>query len=393
MGHGFLAGCHMFLHDLNDFLRLSAALHIQLAAQGVGWDNILRIIANRMPMGSARERDALLHVFEYLAHAYGVQRRRIGPPAILHPLRATALLTLAAGKPQLLDMLTELLHDKYEDLTPDALGQDRFALAESKFRNLLRDIDPTDEWYLMERLDHLALRKSESYCQYVGRLLDRALQTPELVRVKLADRLDNTLDLHIDVEDFLKGVDFFQVIFQILFPPSGLGYNPGVEHPITSPLNGAKRLYQLFKNAIVLSMIREKHVAMGDTAARRLFEALALASMHEAQRITLHIMAHHEAGIDRQRALLMEVQRYAQDGGMTRITFPSGEHSLDGLFMIRFDHADHALRDDHLDELYRDKGLMLQAAVGFVVIFLNFVHSPDYWIHGISDTGIAAAEK
>jgi hypothetical protein len=36
---------------------------------------------------------------------------------------------------------------------------------------------------------------------------------------------------------------------------------------------------------------------------------------------------------------------------------------------------------------------MLQAAVGFVVIFLNFVHLPDYWIHGISDTGIAAAEK
>jgi len=38
-------------------------------------------------------------------------------------------------------MLTELLHDKYEDLTVDALGQDRFALAESKFRSLLKDID------------------------------------------------------------------------------------------------------------------------------------------------------------------------------------------------------------------------------------------------------------
>jgi len=239
----------MLLHDLTDFLRLSAALHIQLAAQGVGRDNILRIIANRMPMERDEERKVLLQVFEYLAQAYGVKRRRIGPPAILHPLRATALLTQASGKPQLLDMLTELLHDKYEDLTPDALGPDRFAQAESKLRNLLRDIDPTDEWYLMERLDHLTLRKSESYCQYVGRLLDRAIRTPELVRVKLADRLDNTLDLRIDVEDFLKDVDFFRVIFQLLFPPSGLGYNPGGEHPITSPLNGAKRLYQLFKNA------------------------------------------------------------------------------------------------------------------------------------------------
>jgi hypothetical protein len=37
--------------------------------------------------------------------------------------------------------------------------------------------------------------------------------------------------------------------------------------------------------------------------------------------------------------------------------------------------------------------LMLQAAVGFVVIFLNFVHSPDYWIHGISDRGMVVTEQ
>jgi len=31
---------------------------------------------------------------------------------------------------------------------------------------------------------------------------------------------------------------------------------------------------------------------------------------------------------------------------------------------------------------------MLQAAVSFVVIFLNFVYSPEYWVLGISDHGI-----
>jgi hypothetical protein len=36
---------------------------------------------------------------------------------------------------------------------------------------------------------------------------------------------------------------------------------------------------------------------------------------------------------------------------------------------------------------------MLQAAVDFVVIFMNFAHSPDYWIHGISNSGIAAEGK
>jgi hypothetical protein len=380
----------MLLHDLTDFMRLSAALNIQLAAQGVGWENILLIITDHMPMSRSAERAALMHLFEYLAFAYDNQRRRQGPPAILHPLRATALLTQASNKPHLLDMLTELLHDKNEDLTPEALGEPRYAEAEQKFRSLLKDIDPTDEWYLMERINHLTQRKDETYYQYIGRLLNQAVQTRELVRVKLADRLDNTLDLHIDVKDFLKDTDFFRVIFQILFPPSGSGYKPSFAHPITPPLNGAQRLYQLFKNAILLSLIREKKAAVGDLSASKLFEALALASMYESQRIILHIIGYHETDIDRQRALLMEVQRYAQDGGMTHITLASNKHSLDGLFMLRLDHTDSEIRKEHLDSLYRDKGLLLQAAVGFVVIFMNFLHSPDFWIRGISDHGIAA---
>jgi hypothetical protein len=104
-------------------------------------------------------------------------------------------------------------------------------------------------------------------------------------------------------------------------------------------------------------------------------------------------MGYHLTGVDIQRTMLMEVQRYAQEGGMTLTTAPRGEHPLDGLFMVRFDHADSAVRNRHLDELYCDKGLMLQAAVSFVVIFLNFVHSPDYWVHGISERGIEAASR
>ena len=382
----------MLLHDLTDFLRLSAALHLQLSADVVGRENILLIITNRIPLEQSDHREVLLKVFDYLIDAYGTQRRLVGPPAILHPLRATALLTLASGKPQLLDMLTELLHDYFEDITVDALGRDRFENVRSRFSSLLKTIDPTDEWYLMERLDHLTIRENESYYRYIGRLLDQAAATRELVRVKLADRLDNTLDLHLEVEDSLRDVDFFRVIFQILFLLSGSGYDPGCEHPVTPPLNGAQRLYQLFKNAVLLSMIREKRFAVEDPSARRLFEALALASMYEAQRITLHIMAYHVTGTERQRELLMEVLGYAQEGGMMRITSPSSQYSLDGLFMERFDHVDSKIRNVHLDTLYRDKGLMLQAALSFVVIFLNFVNSPDYWIRGISNRGIAVAE-
>lgn len=383
----------MLLHDLTDFLRLSAALHLQLSAEGVGRENILRIITNRAPLAQEKDHEILLRVFEYLSEAYGMRKRLVGPPAILHPLRATALLNTASEIPQMLDMLTELLHDKYEDLTVDALGSERFGDVECKFTALLKAIDPTDEWYLMERLDHLTIRKEESYYRYIGRLLDRAFTTQELVRVKLADRLDNTLDLHIEIDDSLRSADFFRIVFEALFLPKGADYDPGCGHPITPPLNGAQRLYQLFKNAVLLSMIREKRLAVEDPTARRLFEALALASMHEAQRITLHIMAYHETDIERQRSLLMEVLQYSREGGMTHITSPSSRFSLDGLFMRQFDHADSSLRDTQLDTLYRDKDLMLQAALGFVLIFLNFAESPDYWIRGISDQGITVTES
>ena len=73
-----------------------------------------------------------------------------------------------------------------------------------------------------------------------------------------------------------------------------------------------------------------------------------------------------------------------------RTTTPSGKHPLDGLFLLRFDHADAAIRSRHLEALYRDKGLMLQAATAFVVIFLSFVSSPEYWVRGISGQGIKA---
>lgn len=374
----------MRLHELTDFLRLSATLHLQFSAEGVGGENILQIIANRRMPAVPREREVLKHVLAYLDHAYGTRRRRVGPPAVLHPLRATALLTQATGKPRLLDMLTELLHDKFEDLTPEKLGRNRYEQVESEFRDLLREIDPADEWYLMERLTHLTLKKGESYSKYISRLLKRARRTPELVRIKLADRLDNTLDLHIDLEDSLEGIDFFQVIFQILFPPTGSIYQPRSEHPISSPLHGAQRLYQLAKNSILLSLIRETNSAPGDPAAAKLFEAVALASMHEAERIALHIMGYHQKDLEKQREVIMEVQSYAQDGGMMRTTAPSRSHDLDGLFMTFFI-PDSTVRDQRLEELYRNKELMLQAAIAFVVVFINFAHSPDYWLQGVSD--------
>ncbi|HUT99933.1 MAG TPA: hypothetical protein VM425_00685 [Myxococcota bacterium] len=375
------------MHDLNDFLRLSEVLNLQLSIEPLGRVNVASVILHRKQLPH-NEREVLASVIRYIDEAYGQRRRRIGPLAVLHPLRATALLARAQGQVNLLDLQTCLLHDKLEDLTPEDLGRERWESLEVGFQRLLKSIDPLDEWFLMERLDRLTKRVGETYFQYIGRLLDKAIQTPELVRVKLADRLDNTLDMHVEIEDPIQGVDFFGTIFQIMMVNSFHGYRPELSHQPPSPLNGAQRLYQLFKSAVLMSLVRQYKVATDDRTTQELFEALALASMKEAHRIVLHIFGYHQTDMARQRALLMEVLDYAQAGFTDKVTRPHKKHRLDGLFFSRFKDSDSNVRRRSLAELYKDKDMMIEAAMALGIIFQGFLNDPDYFVQGISVQGI-----
>ncbi len=377
----------MDLHDLSEFFRLSAILNLQLSAKVVGRQNIVSMILGRRRMPQ-REQDILIRVLRYLDKAYGETRRRLGPFAVLHPIRATALLARSSAEPVMLDLLTEMLHDKLEDLTPATMGQELFDRTEEEFRELLRDVDPKDEWFLMERLDWLTRREPQTYLQYIGNLLDRSHQTPALVRVKLADRLDNTLDMRIDIEDPIAGVDFFANIFQAMFVNNFPGYHSDLPHPPSSPLNGAQRLYQLFKNAVVLSMMRQKQAGKDDPAAQAMFNALAVASMKEAQRTILHIFAFHEVDVRKQRDLLLDAMGYVQEGGIDHVTHPNGGRMLDGLFLSRFEDSDPTARKARLEALYRDKALMVEGAIAFIVIFLSFLNDPAYFVRGVGEQGI-----
>jgi hypothetical protein len=374
-------------YDLEEFLKLSAFLNLQLFATGVGRDNILSIILGRKVLASA-DREVLLRVLEYLDAVYGRRRRRLGSLAVLHPLRAATLLARAPSEPTTLDLLTALLHDKLEDLTPAEVGPETYEHSEAEFRDLLRRIDPTDQWYLMERLDWLTRRPGVTYFHYIGRLLKQSETTRELIRVKLADRLDNTLDTRIEIEDPMHGVDFFETVFKLLFVPGYRGYDPGFPHPARSPVNGAQRLYQLFKNAVVLSLIRRRGSVADDTSAAWLFAALATASMKEAERIALHILGYHAPEVAEQRHLVLETMEYAQSGGMGRVTFPNESRSLDGLFLSSFENTGPASRDDNLARLSQNRPLMLQAALAFIVIYLSFLNDPDYFIADVSENGI-----
>ena len=377
----------MPFHDLSEFLKLSAVLTYQLSAKHINWRTIETIILEK-PQLLPEERDVLLNVLKYLNKIYGRRKRRLGSLAVLHPLRVAVLLARASDHPSLLELLTTLLHDVYEDIQPNQMNENSEIKPDHQFYEYLTDLSWLEKRRLLKRLAWLTKRPHETYYQYVGRFLDQAVRTPEAVRVKLADRLDNTLDLRIDLEDPLQGVDFFEVIFQVLFSRVYQGYQAKMPHSSVTALNGAERLYQLFKNIVLMSLIRQKEKLARDEVVKVIFENLARASMKEAQRIALHIFAYHEKDVASYRKLLIETMEYVQKGGIDSVTAPTNGYRLDGLMVSRFDDPVKEKLKRKLAVLYRDKPLMIQAAIAFIVIFLSFLNDPHYYVRGISPEGV-----
>ena len=256
--------------------------------------------------------------------------------------------------------------------------------------DLLQRMNSADENKLMENLLCLTRLKRDSYYQYIGKMLASAKESPEIVAVKLADRLDNTLDMRIDLEDALARIDFFKTIFQILFVSNYSGYRPLTEHTPTTAINGARRLYQLFKNAVLLSLIRQHLPSEGQLATKILFDAVSEASLKEAQRTLIHLISYHVKDLKSQRELVLEAMQYCYSGRSDLVTKPDGKQLLDGLFSTYFRYKSGKVRSKHLDILYQNKPLMLEASVAFIVIFLNFLNDERYYIRGISARGIRA---
>ncbi len=69
---------------------------------------------------------------------------------------------------------------------------------------------------LMSGSIFLTRDKSEPYHEYLSGLINQARATPEIITVKLADRLDNTLDLRMDLYEDTSG-SVYQVIFEALY--------------------------------------------------------------------------------------------------------------------------------------------------------------------------------
>ena len=86
----------MPIYDLTEFFRLSSVLNYNLSAATLNRYNVLSFIleGKRLDESDAKDREIknlLMGALGYLFSAYREKRRRLGPLAVLHPLRATAL--------------------------------------------------------------------------------------------------------------------------------------------------------------------------------------------------------------------------------------------------------------------------------------------------------------
>jgi len=383
----------MPLFELTEFYRLSSVLNYNLSAASLNRFNVLRYLTagKRLDEEDRAEREKkaiLMEALDYLFRVYHQKRRHLGPMAVLHPLRATALLTRALNRIDLLDILATMFHDVLEDVRPQAYDPPRWREIENQLFGLLRRLPAEDEDRLIRHLVCLTRTGAESYYQYIGRMLDAAGGCPGVMHVKLADRLDNTMDMRIDLEDPLDSVDFYEAVFQLLFVGNYPGYRPGTDHPPANVMNGARRLYQLFKNAVLLSLIRQADIVSASPSQTTLFGAVCQASLMEAQRTLIHLLGYHVQEVQAQRRLLIEAMQYCYSGRSDMVTTPDGSQVLDGLFSTYFAPTVKSRRNQQLDILYQDKPLMIEASVAFIVIFLSFLNDPAYFIHGISAAGI-----
>jgi len=386
-------GVKMPFFDLTEFFKLSSALNYNLSAASLNRYNVLMYIIGNKRLDDDDKKDReqkglVMEALGYLFSVYSHKRRRLGPMAVLHPLRAAALYTRSLSRLNLVDLLTLLFHDILEDIRPVDYDFQQWQSVEAQLYDLLGRMDSDDEARLMTSLISLTRFEDESYYQCVGRLLDNLQSFPEIVQVKLADRLDNTLDMRIDLEDPLARIDFFETVFQIMFVNNYPGYKPKMDHSPATAINGARRLYQLFKNAVLLSLIRQKVPAAGRREVRILFDAVSEAGLKEAQRTLIHLISYHVKELHTQRSLVLEAMQYCYSGRSDLVTMPDGNQLLDGLFSTYFGNKAKKTRRQQLDILYQNKSLMLEASIAFIVIFLSFLNDENFYIRGISAEGI-----
>jgi len=364
-------------------LTLSATINWHLSARKIDLRALLRVI-----LGPAKVADQspLLEALNYLHHAYGDRRRKNGPAAVLHCLRIAAMLARVMPAPTTLDLLGALLHDKEEDLTREELGQAEWDRLQAEFVRVLEKIDSNHRWFLGERIALLWRQTSQSYYDYVGTVLAKARTMPDLLRCKLADRVDNTMDIAVQRAPTEQNA-FFELAFSMLFLP---GYQPASNDGVVVPdLEACVLLIsQLFKNVVLMSMLRQQELDHLDDTTARLFHALATTSSEQAQWVVAGLLSSPTIGWQERRSLLREMMDYCSAGGMAAIHRKDKGGLLDGSFLEHFANPDDRTRKRQIESLYNDKPLFIRVLVLYIGMFTSFLADSRYYLHGIDRTGL-----
>lgn len=369
----------------DEFLGLGAALNYQLEARNVNNRAILALLIGRST--APIERELVLQALEVVRIGYGERRRRLGPFAVLHPIRTSALLMFCMHAPSSLHLLGALLHDKDEDLT-DLEGEhgERFREA---YDRLMERLDRDHQWFLGERLALLTRRDGQHYLAYVSNLLDQAAAKMDVVHIKCADRLDNTLDVGLRPG---LSLNWFRTVHDALFCPSYGGVHLEEYHHLPSDEEGADILAMLFKNLIFSSLLRQYPAISADPTASRLSDALAVASIRVAGWIALATLACGAIPVSEHRKFLMEQMDYICNGGLeVRRKGKGGD--LDGMLLDYWDlQGDSKERKRRLAEVFRDRARLLRVCSLCVAEFASFLQDPAYFVRGIGRDTVQARD-
>jgi hypothetical protein len=286
-----------------------------------------------------------------------------------------------------LTLLAALFHDKGEDLREEDVGPERFARMQGHFATLLAKLSPEEGARVQESIRCLS-NQCGSYSAYVGQIVDNAPRIPELLYVKLADRIDNTFDVHLQ-HPGVSRYNFYRAAFDILFLPTFHGVTMGDFHFMPDTAEGVMLLSQLFKNTILLAMLRNHHLDAQDEPTRRLFVGLAVAGIREAQWLALEIFNTVFTDVRRQRELLLEMMEYCATGGIDSVRNAGSRGDLDGVF-VAFTSGQKADQKKMLTELFEDHQRLVRMALAFIVLFASFINDPAYTLRGIDRGGARA---
>ncbi len=370
---------------IEHFMKISAEIQYQLTAIRPNPRAILAKIFAGKHVPEEYEK-SLLAAVNVLLFGYEGKRRKSGPHAAIHPLRTTAIISHCMKKPQLLDLIGALLHDLDEDIISDLASQ-RVQEFQEIFNVAEKSLDQEHQWLLGERRNLYFKRDNQLYYQYLLPIIDFAKnqQMKDLLHVKLADRLDNTLDTHI----FLPGVskyNFYRFVFDLFFVPVFSGVKINEFHIEPSEKESVLLLSQLFKNAIFLSLLRQEGLDILDETTSKLCYGLAVASIREAQWIALVLFSRSRIDFNRQREVLMATMEYCHSGGVTKVQKEKEGGLLDGAFIQWF--AEDEKRKERLRDLFIAKDQLAEVIVAFIATFACFIHDPNFYIQGIDRSGV-----